>query len=260
VTAYALHTVSSRSVPHPHLFRALFFLMVLIIAGRSGRSTTIVGISTNDSVFLGADSMVGFDGASARGSMCKINVGNNSAAAMAGHLADSATSFDAATLVRRALGTPGDLARKAQTFEQFVRQPLQQSLDYGREHVPILFASKYGGKKALETIFAIVEGGKPKMIISTFRVAENGSLTLDGAKELGSGQVYVIGESAAIAKYQTGNPGWNRTEPDEIIRKFLALEIEDEPSLVGSAVSIVRITSGKWRWIEPGQCAASGSH
>lgn len=234
--------------------------MGVIIAGPSGNSTTIIGISTNDSVFLGADSLGGTDGASAVVSICKINVGDNAAAAMAGHLADSATSFDAAALVRRALSTPGDLTLKARAFEQFVRQPLQRSLDYGREHVPVLFASKYVGKKVLQTIFGAVEGGKPKMIVSTFRVSENGSLTLDETKELGSGQVYVFGESAAIAKYQTGTPSWNGAEPDAIIRKFLALEIEDEPTLVGAPVSIVRITSGERSWIEVGQCASGRSH
>ena len=194
------------------------------------------------------------------GRMCKINVGDNSAAAMAGHLADSATSFDAATLLRKALSTPAALALKAHTFEQLVRQPLQDSLDYGRQNVPVLFASKYAGKKALQTIFVEVESGKPKMIVSTFRVAENGSLTADEPKELGSGQVYVFGESAAIAKYQTGNPRWNEADPVEIIRKFLALEIEDEPNLVGAPLAIIRITSRERRWIEPGQCASDQSH
>ena len=204
--------------------------------------------------------MAALDGATAVVHMCKISVGDNSAAAMAGHLADSATSFDAATLVRRALSTPGDLAAKDRAFEKLVRQPLQQSLDYGRQHVPLLFASKYAGKKALQAIFAAVEGRKPKLIVSTFRVTENGGLTLDEPKELGSGQVYVFGENAAIAKYQTENPSWNWAEPDTIIRKFLALEIENEPNLVGAPVSIIRITSVDKQWIEPGQCASSQSH
>jgi len=203
--------------------------------------------------------MFGFDGSSAIGRMCKINVRDNSAAAMAGHLADSAKSFDAAKLIRAALSTPDALALKAHTFEQLVRQPLQQSLDYGRQHEPVLFASKFAGKKALQTIFATVEGGKPKMIVSTFRVTEDGSLTLEEPKELGSRQVYVFGESAAIARYQTGNPRWSEAGPVGIIRKFLALEIEDEPDLVGAPLTIVRITSGERRWIEPGQCAADQS-
>jgi hypothetical protein len=204
---------------------------------------------------IGADSMVGVDGANSVASLCKIAVEGNFAAAMAGHLADSATSFDAGAFVRRALSTPGDLLLKARAFEQSVRRPLQQSLDYGRQHVPKLFTSKYAGKKALQTIFAAVEGGKPRMIVSTFRVAKNGSLTLDETRELGPAQVYVFGESAAIAQYQTANPGWSSAEPDEIVRKFLTLEIEDEPNLVGAPMSILQIESGERRWIEPGQCA-----
>ena len=188
--------------------------------------------------------------------ICKIHVGDNSAAAMAGLLADSATSFDAATVIRRALNTPGALAQKAHTFEQLVRHPLQQSLDYGRQHAPILFAAKYSGKKALQTIFATVESGKPKMIVSTFRVAKSGSLTLDATKELGSGQVYVFGENTAIAEYQTGSPRWSDADPVEIIRKFLALEIEDAPDLVGAPISIVRTTAYDRRWIDPGHCAS----
>jgi hypothetical protein len=248
------------SAPYPpRLFRTLFVVMVMIITGRSGWSTTIVAVSTNNGVFLGADSMVGVDGGNGIGRMCKININENSAVAMAGHLADSATSFDAATLIRMALSKSAALAPKVQIFERLVRKPLQQSLDYGRQNMPVLFASKYAGKKALQTIFVAVEGGKPKMIVSTFRVTENGNLELDKPKELGSGQVYVFGETAAIAKYQTGNPHWSDSDPVEIIRKFMALEIEDEPDLVGAPVSIVRVTSREWRWIAPGQCASDQS-
>ena len=70
------------------------------------------------------------------------------------------------------------------------------------------------GKKALQIIFGGVEGGKTIMIVSTLRVAEDGGLILDKAEVLGPGQVYVFGESAAIAKYQTGNPDWTAAEPD----------------------------------------------
>ena len=190
------------------------------------------------------------------GRRCKIDVDGTYAAAMAGLLADSATSFDAATHVRSALRTPGDLAQKVRTFELLIREPLQRSLDYERHHSPEVFAAKYSGKKALQTIFGGVEGGKPRMIVSIFRVAENGGLVVDEPKTLGSGQVYVFGESAAIAKYQTANPGWTAAEPDAIIRRFLALEIEDEPALVGAPASIIRITSSGSRWIEPGRCVS----
>lgn len=216
----------------------------------------MVGISTNDSVFLGADSLVGSDGTSAAGRRCKIDFKGNYAAAMAGLLADSATSFDARAQVRRALTAPGDLMHKVRTFELLIREPLERSLDYGRHHEPEVFAAKYSGKKALQIIFGGVEGGKPIMIVSTLRVAEDGGLILDKAKVLGPGQVYVFGESAAITKYQTGNPDWTAAEPDAIIRKFLALEIEDEPNLVGAPASILQITSGISRWIEAGQCAS----
>ena len=94
------------------------------------------------------------------------------------------------------------------------------------------------------------------MIVSTLRVAEDGGLILEKAKVLGPGQVYVFGESAAIANYQTGNPNWTAAEPDAIIRKFLALEIEDKPNLVGAPASILQITSGISRWVDPGQCGS----
>jgi hypothetical protein len=93
------------------------------------------------------------------GRRCKIDVGSTYAAAMAGLLADSATSFDAATYVRGALRTPGDLAQKVRIFELLIREPLQRSLDYGRHYAPEVFAAKYSGKKALQTIFGGVEGG-----------------------------------------------------------------------------------------------------
>jgi hypothetical protein len=175
---------------------------------------------------------------------------------MAGLLADSATSFDARTHVLSTLRAPGDLVQKVRTFELLIREPLQRSMDYGRRHAPELFAATYSGRKALQTIFGGVEGGKPRMIVSTFRVAENGGLVLDELKILGSGRVYVFGESAAIAKYQTGHPGWNAAEPDTIIRRFLALEIDDDPNIVGAPPSIIRITPGGSQWIEPGQCAS----
>lgn len=187
--------------------RALFVFTVASLTARSGAGTTVVGISTNDSIFLGADSIIASDGANAIGRRCKIDVGGTYAAAMAGPLADSATSFDAATYVRSALRTPGDLAQKVRTFELLIREPLQRSLDYGRHHAPEVFAARYSGKKALQIIFGGVEARKAKMIVSTFRVAENGGLVVDEPKTLGSGQVYVFGESAAIARYRTANPG-----------------------------------------------------
>ena len=94
------------------------------------------------------------------------------------------------------------------------------------------------------------------MIVSTFRVAENGVLVVDKPKTLGSRRAYVFGESAAIVKYQSANPGWTAAEPGAIIRRFLALEIEDEPALVGAPASIIRIALGGSRWVEPGQCVS----
>jgi hypothetical protein len=229
-------------------------VFLVLAVGSTALSTTIVGVSTSDSVFLGADSMVDVGGRIAKGRMCKIVAGDNAAAAMAGHLADSATGFNAARLIRRALNTSGPLAVKASAFEQIVRQPLQQSLDYGRNHVPLLFASKYAGKQVLQTIFASVEGGKPKMIASTIRANDSGSLLFDDLKELGSRQICVVGESAAIARYQITNPRWTEVDPAEIIRKLLALELKDKPTAVGTPLSIVRITSSERRWIEAGEC------
>jgi ATP-dependent protease HslVU (ClpYQ) peptidase subunit len=193
-------------VPHRSIFRTIGLLGTALTLGSSGSSTTIVGISANNSVYLGADAMVCVDGSNAAGRMCKINVGDNAAAAMAGHLGDAATSFDAATVLRRALLEPGDLLAKVRSFVRLVHGPLQQSLDYGRLHAPTLFASKYAGKKVLQTMFIAVESDRPTMIVSTLRTAEDGGLIADEPKQIGTGQVYVFGESAAIARYQRSTP------------------------------------------------------
>jgi hypothetical protein len=84
---------------------------------------------------------------------------------------------------------------RVRTFELLIREPLERSLDYGPHDEPEVFAAKYSGKKALQIIFGGVEGGKPIMIVSTLRVAEDGGLILDKAKVLGPGQVMCSGKA-----------------------------------------------------------------
>ena len=228
-------------------------ILVIVFAGNT-LGTTIVGIATNDSVIVGADSKTSRDGTREIGRMCKIVLVDGYAAAMAGHLGDAATGFDAAALIRRALSNSGHLALKVQSFEQLIRPALQKSLDYGRKNAPLLFASTYVGKKALQTIFVTAEGGKPIMMVSIFRVTEEGELTLDERKELGPGQVYVFGENGAISKYQTATKNWNAAEPIEIVRKFLEIESNEKPDLVGPPFSILQMTSTGQHWSAPGLC------
>lgn len=104
--------------------------------------TTVVAISTSDSIVLAADSMISRDESRNIGRACKIIVIESVAAAIAGHLGDTATAFDAKTYIRLALSKTGTLVSKADSFEQLVRPPLQRSLDYGRQHAPSVFASK----------------------------------------------------------------------------------------------------------------------
>ena len=124
--------------------RAIFVVTAVSLTVGSGACTTVVGISTNDSVFLGADSLVGSDGTSAAGRRCKIDFKGNYAAAMVGLLAriPPPRSMHRAQ-VRRALTAPGDLMHKVRTFELLIREPLERSLDYGRHHEPEVFAAKY---------------------------------------------------------------------------------------------------------------------
>lgn len=85
------------------------------------QGTTVVAVSTRDSVVLGADSKIVRDETNASDQKCKMVLFGSHAAAMAGHLGDSATGLDVEALLRRALGTRGNLESKVSIFETLVR-------------------------------------------------------------------------------------------------------------------------------------------
>lgn len=128
----------------------------------SGVATTVVGISTEDRVLIGADSKTGRDGINSAGTTCKIVWTRNFVSAAAGLLGDQATGLNIKTQLLEALRGPGDLLVKVQTFERLVRPALETSLDFGRKNAFPAYASGFLGKKVLQTIFAGLENGEPK--------------------------------------------------------------------------------------------------
>ena len=110
---------------------------ILVGAATSAWCTTVVVVSTADAILVGVDSKIGRDSKRGISQLCKLTLlGKVAAPRGYGYF------LQRCCLRRKSIGDPGTLVMKVRALELMIREPLQRSLDYGRQNAPVLFHTK----------------------------------------------------------------------------------------------------------------------
>lgn len=212
-------------------------------------ATTLVAVTTATEAYLGADSR-------AQGTnepVCKVIEEHGIAVGMSGHLADSATQFDAALHIANSLRRSADLNAAIANVLAEMEGPLTRSVAWGKANAPAEYAAHYEGKKVLELLFINVANAEPRIGVLVWR-AQNGQVLHEKPTYFGAMQSLVVGTHDAVKVYQKSHSGWDKLPPAAIIETFLGIEAKEEPDSVGPPFSVVRIDSSGAHWICPGVC------
>jgi hypothetical protein len=253
--------IATRDVRHKSVFCSVsckiidvvlshvFWLAPCFLVINIAQATTVIAVTTDSSVYIGADSC-----AKPKGTICKIVIGNGVAVGMSGHLADAATHFNAATTIRGAIAHAGTLQAALDLTIAAIEPPLHRSLEWGFKNAIADYSTMYQGKLALALLFIGIENGIPKIIYLTWHT-NNGDISRLPMRSFGANAFDCIGTFNAITSYIIKTPNWTTIAPEMRIVQALQIESDAEPREVAPPFTIVRITpDGRIKWVRYGVC------
>jgi hypothetical protein len=218
-------------------------------------ATTLVVLTTATDAYLGADSR-----AQGRSELvCKIVDSGGVAVGMSGHLGNTATQFNASESVAHALHRSSDLRSAIENVTAELQAPLETSMEWERVHALADYQAKYEGEKVLELVFVTAVNGAPRIAVVYWR-AQDGHLVREGPTFHGAMYSLVVGSNTAVKAYQDSHPEWVNLPPAAIVEKFLQVEAEQEPDVVGPPFSIVQMNKSGTHWVSSGACNEAGTN
>jgi len=226
----------------------------LILSSMDCRATTVIAITTADAAFIGVDAC-----STPRGEICKLAVSKDMAVGISGHLADTATQFNALNIITQEIRHPGDFNSRVQALMSALEPALKRSLTWGFEHSTTEYMSEYQGKLALGILCAGIDKSGPQIVYISWRT-ENGRITRLDPSTFGRDKFDAIGTYDNFLEYLRTNPGWQKEDPVKRIMKALEIETAAHPESVGPPFAVVRITKENGvQWVSTGVCGFAKS-
>ena len=192
-------------------------------------------------------------------STCKIIQEPGCTAAMAGLYEVRNSDFHLRGYIRAACREPGDLRAKAEAFVRMARKPYEEAVTIIRREDPSDFANTMANKPT-EVIFAGIQNGEIGLIVRGLTADSAGKVkverfesTAPSFRRIG----YFMGLNGHIRSYIKSHPEWAKEDYAKLAARFVGLEIEAHPDLVGLPVSALQIDNkGDVVWLAKGACDA----
>jgi hypothetical protein len=236
------------------MFRPILTAALVFVVTKAALATTIVAAIPSNRIILGADSLATSGEKSQPGLMiCKIESEGGVAIATAGlvliQVMQDDKRFDAAEVSRRAIHGAKDVIDAADRFALFLQASVLPILTIEKVESPQTYRLDLG-PRMLTAMVAGFHEGKPVVVFQEFsfdlsKIVENRRLAVRNF--MAAGQFLAIDRALKV-------PGWISTNPIEMVKKSLDLEIAEDPQFVGGPRSIIEIRETDHRWIESGVC------
>src|SRR5262245_33054597 len=213
-------------------------------------ATSIVSSRTLDEVVIGADSLGTFDDGKriVTRNVCKIHEHAGVVFAIAGVEVNSATGFNAATLIADEAAKGRPISETIRAIETVINPNLMRALEWQRKERPEMYQRRGIDKQELPLSFLLagLETGAPVLYARAFKSdgtiqrvdSPNGEFTL------------WIGKSAAIERFRAERKRRVYHSPVDFVRVLVQLEIDDDEPTVGGPIDLVRITRDGTEWVQ----------
>jgi hypothetical protein len=220
-------------------------------------ATSVVALidNTNHRVVIAADCRVNRRLASL--SECKIIEEPGCTVAIAGLYRENATAFSLRRFVDDACQYHGDLREKAEAFLRLSRRSYEAAVRHIRETDRAEFGRMIENKPT-EVIFAGLLKGHVTLFVRGFVSDPQGKITTEryeSSDTPNSSIGYFVGLNSHIRERVKPFIQWERLGYAEAARRFVEMEIEANPDLVGPPISELEIDDrGRVHWISRGAC------
>jgi hypothetical protein len=127
------------------------------------------------------------------------------------------------------------------------------------------FESALRNKTILQAAFFGFERGSPYLYVRSYRcqTRSSGEIMIEVERQecvARCDMLAILGKSRAVEKYISQTADYQKRPPIELARKFVELEIADEPEIVGPPIDILQITKtgAIWKQRKP-ECQPNSS-
>ena len=238
--------------------RLILLLGSLIVESSRLEATSVVALidRSNERIVVAADCRVNRDSGAVQG--CKIIEEPGCVVAIAGLFAEPTAGFHLQQLVHDACQHPGDLRAKAEAFVRISREPFEKAMRTMREREPASFAQSIANK-ATEALFAGIHGGHIALIVRGLVADSTGKISVERHESTAPTYArigYFLGLNGHIRAYVKAHPNWVSEGYVRQARRFVEMEIETHPDLVGPPISELEIDEGgQVHWLDKGACS-----
>jgi hypothetical protein len=242
-----------------HICRKLVALCMALFMVSTCRGTVVILVNNGDNIWVGTDSLQSNATKTAARSACKINRERTFYWAVATPIvADSATGFNFSKVVTEA-HPKGTLHDKMRVFINKAQVPLSDELSAIKKTAPDFFATFLTYKALFQVLFIGIENKHPRFTWAVLNAQESKGIveiTSQGPEMIDSAAagVFSMGEDAAARAYISAHMDELGRDPVRLIRDSITTQAHATPNSVGGAVSIAKIDSAGFSWIQKGNC------
>jgi hypothetical protein len=220
---------------------------VLVSSIQVVTATSIVAIRTDDSVFIGADSLRTFTQGRTATRVCKIRpIGDGHFAGASGLVENQDLKFFLWEHIQAAASGGGSLDAKLARLDKRLIEPLKATV----KRMDLLFSR-------VEVLFVGIENRVPRFLYRVYMPAltANGAIYINVTRcsDCHLYRFTSIGIKEALNKRLLSDPGFIEREPITVVRDAIMLEVANKPSAVGPPVNILRIDRKGAQWVENGE-------
>jgi hypothetical protein len=220
--------------------------------------TAIAIIAKADQIAAAADSKVILGRNRLLSSDCKIKQFEDHFFAIAGHRREALSNFDAIYIATEVCRMTDNAAERVNKFELLINGPLFNMLRITQLKDPSYFESTMHNKTILQAAFFGFERGSPYLYVRSYRCKTRSSreIVIEVERQGCVAQcdlLAILGKSGAVKQYINHTANYKKRPPIELARKFVELEIADEPDIVGPPIDILQITKigAVWKQRKP---------
>jgi hypothetical protein len=210
-------------------------------------ATSIVAIRTDDSVFIGADSLRTFTQRRTATRVCKIrSIGDGHFAGASGLIENQDLKFSLWEHIQAAGAGGGSLDVKLARLDKQLIGPLKTTV----RRMDLLYSR-------VEVLFVGIEKRVPRFLYRVYMPAldANGRIYINVIRcsDCDRYRFTSIGSKESLNKRVLSDPDFIEREPITVVREAIMLEVAAKPSVVGPPVNILRIDRKGAQWVENGE-------
>ena len=245
------------------VLRRAYCLLVVLMPANCFATTGVV-LYEKDFAVIAADGRVNEVGGVISGhtTECKLDVANGKVGIVAGLTKEQDVDFDARKILRDAMQQTNSIGEAADSAQREIQVKFPAAVQAFRKHNPDRAAETSGIN--IQFVIAGLDGAAGQVSVARRSISADPGRPPQVDNSAGNDEhvgIAVIGESAAIDRdldrLHNAN-GWegkgNPTDMEKLARRFIALEILEQPNRVGTPLAIVLLDRNGVHGVEDGAC------